>query len=68
MQRTMNALHESEPTMSSSMKKSAKDEVRIGEYAAKQPISGVTTVHTGNVKGFGGMSFVRVEETKRASA
>ena len=49
-------------------KDTAKDEVRLGSYAAKQPLSGVSVVTKISVKGGNGTSrFCNAEETKRAS-
>jgi len=48
--------------MSASIKKEVKDESRIGEYAAKQPLSGTNIVTTMRVKGFDYTSFLRSEE------
>jgi hypothetical protein len=52
--------------MSVSLKNNSKDETRIGEYAAKQPLSGINIVSKANVKGIIGSAFVRMEESKKA--
>ncbi|MGB9153224.1 MAG: hypothetical protein WCD70_09090 [Alphaproteobacteria bacterium] len=52
--------------MSTSIDKETKDETRIGEYAAKQPLSGVDLVTRMRFKGFSSSSFIR-EEAKKAS-
>jgi hypothetical protein len=53
--------------MSVSIKSNGRDEVRIGEYAAKQPLSGTHVVDRLRVVGISGSSFVRLTESKKAS-
>lgn len=53
--------------MSHIITKTGKDDTRIGEEAAKQPLSGTHVVTTLRIKGVNNSSFVRVEETKKAS-
>ena len=51
--------------MAASPKKPTIDETKIGEYAAVQPLSGITRVEeTCAVLGMGRGGFVRKEETK----
>lgn len=51
--------------MATSSKKPTVDETKIGEYAALQPLSGITRVdETCAVLGMGRGAFVRKEETK----
>ncbi len=50
-------------------KKPSVDETRIGEHAAKQPLSGISRVDaTAAVNGLGHGAFVRKEETEKAPA
>ena len=49
------------------IRESAKDGIRIGAYAAKQPLSGTNIVTKISVKGCNGTAcFCNAEETKRA--
>jgi hypothetical protein len=50
--------------MSVSIKTNAKDETRIGDYAAKQPLSGINIVNRMYVKGASNSAFIRMEEKK----
>jgi hypothetical protein len=50
-------------------KKPSVDETRIGEYAAKQPLSGIARVdETAAVNGLGRGAFVRKEEADKKPA
>jgi hypothetical protein len=54
--------------MSMSLKKeSTNDLIRIGDIAAKQPLSGIHIVTQSHIKGAGSTAFVRIEEIKKAS-
>ena len=54
--------------MSTTIDKEFKDDTRIGEYAAKQPLSGTDIVTRMRLKGFSGSAaFIRIEETKKVS-
>jgi hypothetical protein len=46
-----------------------KDETRIGEIAAQQPLSGLRIVSAMSVKGFNGPTFVVIEgkDTKKSA-
>jgi hypothetical protein len=46
---------------------SAKDEIRIGDCAAKQPLSGTSVVTRSFIKGATATTFVRLQEIKKAS-
>jgi hypothetical protein len=52
---------------SSSSKNSTNDEIRIGDYAAKQPLSGTNIVTRSFIKGATTAAFVRLTEIKKAS-
>ncbi|MDR3449997.1 MAG: hypothetical protein P4M15_09695 [Alphaproteobacteria bacterium] len=50
--------------MSVSVKKEAlRDETRLGEHAATQPVSGTRIVGQAAVKGFGNISFTRPDDS-----
>ena len=49
-------LFKEKQAMAISIKESSKDETRIGEFAAKQPLSGIRVVTAVNVKGFNSTS------------
>ena len=51
--------------MSAAIYKETKDETRIGEYAAKQPLSGIDLVTRMRFKGSSSTAFVRVEDMKK---
>jgi hypothetical protein len=51
------------------VKKPAEDSTRLGDYSAKQPLSGIASVEeTGAVNGLGRGAFVRKEEADKAPA
>ena len=52
--------------MSASVKSNGQDNTRIGEYAAKQPLSGIHVVTKTPVKDMISSVFVRLAETKKA--
>jgi hypothetical protein len=49
-----------------SAKSTSKDDTRIGEYAAKQPLSGIHVVTKMPVKGISNQFFIRTAEVKKA--
>jgi len=48
------------------VKKPANDTPRIGEFAALQPLSGVSVIETSAVNGLGNGAFTREAEKKKA--
>jgi hypothetical protein len=54
---------------SPTIKKPAADTTRIGDYAAKQPLSGIARIdETFAVNGNGRGGFVRKEETEKSAS
>ena len=53
--------------MATTSKTEFKDEARIGELAAKQPLSGTRVVTSINVKGFNGTTFIHADEAKKSA-
>jgi len=48
------------------IRKGSKDDIRLGDCAAKQPLSGTLVVTSIRVRGFNGNSFAHSEETKKS--
>jgi hypothetical protein len=62
------AMHvkESRTTMSTEMKKPSKDDTRLGEHAAKQPLSGTNLVMMVRVKSSNSANYFNIAEAKKA--
>ncbi len=52
--------------MSTEMKKPSKDDTRLGEHAAKQPLSGTNLVMMVRVKSSNSANYFNIAEAKKA--